>query len=579
MSQHPRLTSLHRVGMMLVLSSAAVAGCRAGDPMLEADPLNSAAAESEATTLAPSTTLYATVGVPFVYDATAGGTTVNTSRGTRSRYAVSFAPSANGLVATGGRINGVPLAAMTVTSTVTVTDVFGKPTSSVVTIIAEDITPPAVASPLTAQGATVGSVFSFDATRGGTTFSGTGLTYTVDFSPTANGLTAANGRITGTPASAAIIGATVTATDAAGRRVSATFPIVAFGADLTEPSLPGAPLAYSDASSPLPAHFRIGGPGGPPGGGSVIATDNTPAANVTTDAGATLGRVLFYDRRLSANDRVSCSSCHQQQFAFSDTARLSRGFNGGLTGRHSMGLDNARFYQRGRFFWDERAATLEAQVLQPIQDATEMGMTLDQVVTKVSLSRFYAPLFQAAFGSPEVTSDRMARALAQFVRSLVTTSSKFDRAFAGTANPNFNAVFTAAELRGQQIFNGQGNCAACHATNAHVSDDIHNNGLDAVTTDAGAGQGRFKATSLRNVEKRGRFMHDGRFTSLEQVVEFYNSGVQANPNLDPRMRGRNGAPNRLNLTQGDKDALVAYMKTFTDDAFLTNAKFSSPFGR
>src|SRR5206468_12444857 len=119
----------------------------------------------------------------------------------------------------------------------------------------------------------------------------------------------------------------------------------------------------------------------------------------------TLGRVLFYDRRLSANNQESCSSCHQQAFAFGDTARLSRGFKGGFTRRHAMGLANARFYQRGRFFWDERAATLEAQVLMPIQDTTEMGMTLPTLVTKLGSTRYYPALFQSAFGSPQVTRD------------------------------------------------------------------------------------------------------------------------------------------------------------------------------
>jgi len=431
------------------------------------------------------------------------------------------------------------------------------------------------------QSATAGIVFSYDATKGGTAFTGTALRYVVTFAPSANGLTATNGRIGGAPTVAGFTTATIVATDASGASVSNAFPIVVFSADLAAPTLPVTPYTYSDATSPLPAHFTLAVGGGRGVGGSVVAADNTPASNVTTDAGAALGRVLFYERRLSVNDRVSCASCHQQQTGFADTARLSRGFDGGSTGRHSMALQNARFYTRGRFFWDERAATLEAQVLQPIQDATEMGMTLDNAVTKLTLSSFYAPLFQAAFGTPDITSDRVSRALSQFVRSLVSSSSKFDRAFTNvtTGPPNFAAVFTPQEQLGQQLFNGQAKCAQCHETNAHLGDDVHNIGLDATLTDVGAGLGRFKTPSLRNVEKRGRFMHDGRFNTLEQVVEFYNSGVQNNGNLDGRLRGPGNQPQRLNLSQAEKDAIVAYMKTLTDDAFLTAAKFSNPFPR
>src|SRR6185295_14903648 len=154
--------------------------------------------------------------------------------------------------------------------------------------------------------------------------------------------------------------------------------------------------------------------------------DNTPQNNPVTDAGATLGRVLFYDKRLSTNGTVSCSSCHQPQHGFSDPRKFSVGFNGGLTGRNSMGLNNARYYARGHFFWDERAATLEDQVLQPIQNSVEMGMTLPALVTRLSAEPFYTNLFANAFGTPVVDTNRISRALAQFVRSMVSTRSKYD---------------------------------------------------------------------------------------------------------------------------------------------------------
>jgi cytochrome c peroxidase len=293
--------------------------------------------------------------------------------------------------------------------------------------------------------------------------------------------------------------------------------------------------------------------------------------------------VLFYDRKLSRNNLTSCGSCHQQGRGFADPNKLSIGFQGGTTGRHSMGLSNARFYNRGRFFWDERAASLEVQVVTPIQDSVEMGMTLSDLVTKLSATDYYPPLFQAAFGTPDVTSDRISKALAQFVRSMVTYQSKYDSAFVN-GTPNFQAVLTASEVRGQQLFgpgiNGQGRsvrCDRCHATNAQVAPGLENTGLDAISTDAGAGLGRFKVPSLRNVAVRSRFMHDGRFTSLEEAVQFYNAGVQNNPNLSPLLRNQDGTVTRLNLTAQEAADLVAFLQTLTDNAFLNDPKFSDPF--
>jgi cytochrome c peroxidase len=173
----------------------------------------------------------------------------------------------------------------------------------------------------------------------------------------------------------------------------------------------------------------------------------------------------------------------------------------------------------------------------------------------------------------------VARALAQYVRSLVSGGSKFDRAFSAGGPPNFASVFTPQEQQGERLFQSAG-CARCHATIAQVSDDVHNIGLDATNTaDAGAGNGRFKAPSLRNVAVRSHYMHDGRFATLQQVVEFYDTGVQPNPALDPRLIGANGAPLRLSLTSAERDALVAFMRTLTDSTLLTARKFSNPFVR
>lgn len=423
------------------------------------------------------------------------------------------------------------------------------------------------------QAAVVGMPFDYDAARGGTAFSGGSgpLSYAVSFAPSANGLTASAGRITGQPDSAGTVTVTLTARDELGATATQSFAVVAFSADLGSPALPFSLHAYSDARVPLPQHFLADGPGG-----SVLSTDNTPPGNPTTDAGATLGRVLFYDRRLSANDRVSCGSCHQQSRAFADSLRFSRGFAGEVTGRRGMSLVNARFYGNGRFFWDERAATLEEQVLQPIQDSAEMGMTLDDAVLKVRLTTYYPALFQAAFGTPEVTSDRISRALAQFVRSLTSTGSRFDQAFTGGAVPNFAAVLTDREQRGLQLFESSG-CAQCHTTHAQVGTQARNNGLPGTIRDEGAGDGRMKVPSLRNVAVRAPYMHDGRHSSLWAVVNFYNGGVQDTPNLDPLLRTPNGRVRRLNLTEDERDMLVEYLFTLTDSAFLTAEKFSDPF--
>lgn len=339
--------------------------------------------------------------------------------------------------------------------------------------------------------------------------------------------------------------------------------------------------AFNYASPALPAAFSA-----PP----IPAQDNMPATNLTTDAGATLGRVLFYDKRLSTNQTVSCASCHLQANGFSDPRRFSVGFNGGLTGRNSMGLSNARWYQRKRFFWDERAATLEEQALLPIQDSLEMGMTLQALTNRLSAEPYYTNLFAQTFGTPDVTSERVAKALAQFVRSIVSTQSKYD---AGVASGFAN--FTAQENLGRQVFFGQvgsATCSACHGSDNFVpGPNINNNGLENPYVDKGVGaltgraqdEGLFKVPSLRNIELTAPYMHDGRFATLEQVVEFYDSGVVAHPNLSPPLRvppgngAASGTPLRLNLTPTQKAALVAFMKTLTDPSVATNAMFSDPF--
>jgi cytochrome c peroxidase len=335
--------------------------------------------------------------------------------------------------------------------------------------------------------------------------------------------------------------------------------------------LPETPYRYADVE--LPAHFQ-----------TPVARrfDNTPADNPTTDHGATLGRVLFYDTRLSANNTLSCGSCHVQKNAFVDPNRASKGHAGKPTDRHAMSLVNLRYATRGRFFWDERAGSLEAAVLVPIQSKVEMGQDLTRLMEILARDERYPELFEKAFGDRKITPERTARVLAQFLRSMVSCRSKYDEGRAQVASvrddfPNY----TVQENRGKALF--VNNCASCHlpGQDAHFSTIAPaNNGLDAdfTTADGGVGDitldggdiGRFKSPSLRNVERTAPYMHDGRFDTLDKVIDHYSKEVKPHPNLNPQMR-------RLNFTASEKAALIAFLKTLTDQKFLTDPKFSDPF--
>lgn len=356
-------------------------------------------------------------------------------------------------------------------------------------------------------------------------------------------------------------------------------------------NLPEAPYNYTDINIPnhLSNNVLMG-----IGQNAAIDNDNTPATNPTTNEGATLGRVLFYDKNLSTNGTIACASCHIQAEGFSDSRVLSIGFDIASTRRHSMSLINARWYARGRFFWDERAATLEEQVLEPFQDPVEMGMTLAEVVTNVQNQEFYPQLFTNAFGSEEITSDKISKALSQFIRSIVSISSKYDTGRAAVNIPNTNfANFTPSENNGKSLFfrpkaAGGLSCIGCHSTEAFInpSAGATNNGLDLVSTDdLGVFEaianpqflGAFKVPSLKNIELTAPYMHDGRFATLQEVVEHYNSGVQDHPNLSNSLKDPNGMPQRLNLTDQQIADVVNFLKTLTDTDITADPKFSDPF--
>lgn len=355
--------------------------------------------------------------------------------------------------------------------------------------------------------------------------------------------------------------------------------------------LPETPFDYVNLN--LPPHFMTNDGGALPS--SINGIDNNPTSNPVTNAGATLGRVLFYDITLSQNKTIACGSCHRQDIAFSDSPVKSLGFLQVSTRRHSISLVNQRYYLRGHFFWDERAATLEDQVLQPMLDVNEMGLTANEITQRVAARPFYGPLFQAAFGTGTVSNERIADALSQFIRSIVSSQSRYDDGRAQAANrlmpfPNF----TAEENQGKALFmkpvnEGGAGCFQCHATEAFVSVNSgpKNNGLDlASTNDFGAFEtfpaitdfkGAFKIPTLKNIALTAPYMHDGRFQTLQQVIEHYNSGVKNHPNLSPQLKDNNGNPQQLNLTAEQKSELFAFLRTLTDENIMHNQKWSDPF--
>ncbi|MEQ1854049.1 MAG: cytochrome-c peroxidase [Chthoniobacteraceae bacterium] len=329
-----------------------------------------------------------------------------------------------------------------------------------------------------------------------------------------------------------------------------------------------------------------------------IVRNNTPLNNPITDAGATLGRVLFYDKRLSRNDTVSCSSCHQQARAFGDLATASTGVSG-TTGRHSMRLINARFATVARFFWDRRATSLESQTTQPIQDHVEMGFSgangdpsFATLVSKLSAIAEYRVLFAMTFGDAAITEVRIQQALAQFVRSIQSFDSRFDVGLArvmetggnvGTPFPNF----TGQENAGKQLYlapppQGGAGCAGCHrAPEFDIDPNSLNNG---VTGRIGGGTDltNTRSPSLRDLvgpggQSNGGFMHNGVFTTLAQVVNHYNVIPGDNANLDQRLRRPGGQVQNLNLTQQQRNELAAFLGTLTGNAVYTDARWSDPF--
>jgi cytochrome c peroxidase len=337
---------------------------------------------------------------------------------------------------------------------------------------------------------------------------------------------------------------------------------------------------------------------------------NTPDDNPLTDEGVRLGRMLFYEKRLSANNTVSCASCHLQSRAFTDGRAFSIGFDGIPTRRNSMSLSNLLWIRH--FFWDGRAASLEVQAAVPLTDPHEMGQSLDSSVAKLTAAGTYTSLFTAAFAASStaampasanltaptaadptanpITPARITKALAQFERTLISSNSPYDRYIRGEYQ------LTAAERRGLELFFGPAStdamissrnagCSNCHGGPRTITETYHNNGLDRLCKDSGRADvtgmaydlGRFRTVGLRNIALTGPYMHDGRFTTLEEVVDHYSEHIEPSETLSPSLKDTLNKPTPLHLTRQEKADIVAFLKTLTDSTFITDPHFSDPF--
>ncbi len=303
-----------------------------------------------------------------------------------------------------------------------------------------------------------------------------------------------------------------------------------------------------------------------------------PEDNPLTVEGVALGKKLFYDPILSGDGTQSCASCHMPDVAFSDTAQFSTGIDGVLGGRNAMPVFNMAWNYGRKFFWDGRALDLEGQALGPVVNPVEMHNTWPNAVAALQNHPDYPALFKAAFGADQIDSMLVVKAIAQFERTLISGNSKFDRYLMGIES------LTPQELNGFNIFMDEnaGDCFHCHGNPANplwTDNDFHNNGLDSVFSDLGLGaitgdpndNGKFKTPSLRNLSYTAPYMHDGRFATLDEVIEHYSTGLKWSPTIDPLMKKVSQGGVQLSAQQ--KADLKAFLLTLNDDSFVTNPDF------
>lgn len=311
-------------------------------------------------------------------------------------------------------------------------------------------------------------------------------------------------------------------------------------------------------------------------------------ASLTEEAVA-LGRQLFYEKALSQDSSISCASCHAPEKAFSDTLAFSKGINGQLGDRNAMPLFNLAYGTF--FFWDGRASTLTEQALEPVPNPVEMHLSWPEAVSRLAVSANYRSEFSKAFGPGAIRKEQAAQAMAQFMTILLSGNAKFDRWMRG------ETPLTPSEIRGFQLFQREGgnpdvvdggqngaDCFHCHSVGNKLFTDFqfHNNGLDSVfTDDSGAfettgdprDRGHFKTPSLRNLSYTAPYMHDGRFNTLEEVIDHYNTGGKPSETIDPFMKFSSGG---LNLSEQDKQDLIAFLKTLDDPDFVSNPQYQKP---
>ena len=323
--------------------------------------------------------------------------------------------------------------------------------------------------------------------------------------------------------------------------------------------LPETPYAYNVSQTPF-------------GNKQVLYEDN----NVINNNKATIGRVLFYDKALSINNSVACATCHLQEVGFADISALSKGFEEKRTIRNSMAINNLFEERNIGYFWDLRETKIESMVLKPIANHIEMGFEqVDLITEKLSNLTYYNDLFKKYYGDETVTSQRVQESLGNFLFSIVSNNSKFDK---GLKN-NF-ANYTAQEIKGKKIFTDNG-CQNCHMLSSSFQSGYGsfnksgNIGLDAVDTDKGI-NGTYKIPRLKNVAKTAPYMHDGRFNTLNEVLEHYSKGIKSNNSLSSNLKSF-GAPRKFNFSDQDKLDLIAFLNTLTDESLFTDPKFASPF--
>lgn len=318
-------------------------------------------------------------------------------------------------------------------------------------------------------------------------------------------------------------------------------------------------------------------------GSRFLIPDNNP----TTREGVQLGRMLFYEKKLSAGNTLSCESCHEQKRAFTDGKKFSIGTGGALTARNSMSLANLLWVRS--FFWDGRAGSLEEQAVFPLTDQHEMGQPIEVSAAKLRATGDYPSLFKIAFGSDSITGENILKALAQFERTLISANAPYDRYLAGNYQP------TEQEIRGMSIFmDGPvpekkirgANCGHCHGGPKTFKELFHNNGLDSIPADMGrekftgqpADRGRFRVPTLRNIGLTAPYMHDGRFTTLEQVLDHYNEHIRESETLSSFLRDVSNETDgkSLFLNSQEKQDIVSFLHMLTDSSFITNPEFSNP---